>query len=65
MDDITILTGNQQAMQSVLKTLNDLITWSRIRFKANKSRGLTLSKRRQKKVEFFWTESGKHFKKII
>ena len=52
MDDITILTRDQQAMQSVLKKFDDLITWSRMHLKANKSRSLKLSKGRHKQVKF-------------
>ena len=52
MDDITLLTKDQQVMQNVLSRLDQLITWSRMRFKAKKSRSLTFSKGRQKQVKF-------------
>ena len=39
-------------MKKVLKRLDDLITWSRMRFKAKKSRSLTFVKGRQRQVKF-------------
>ena len=52
MDDVTLLTENQEMMKKVLKRLDDLITWSRMRFKAKKSRSLTFVKGRQRQVKF-------------
>ena len=52
MDDITLLTQDQHVMQNVLLRLDELITWSRMRFKAKKSRSLTFSKGRQKQKRF-------------
>ena len=52
MDDVTLLTQDQKTMQAVLSRLDELITWSRMRFKAKKSRSLTFVKGRQKQVKF-------------
>ena len=52
MDDITILTSDEQTMHGVLTRLDELISWSRMRFKAKKSRSLTFCKGRQKQVKF-------------
>ena len=52
MDDIALLTQDQHVMQNVLSRLDELITWSRMRFKAKKSRSLTFSKGRQKQKRF-------------
>ena len=53
MDDVTLLTQNQKMMEKVLARLDDLITWSRMRFKAKKSRSLTFVEGRQRQVKFF------------
>ena len=53
MGDVTLLTENQEMMEKVLKRLDDLITWSRMRFKAKKSRSLTFVKGRQRQVKFW------------
>ena len=42
----------QKTMQKVLSRLDELISWSRMRFKAKKSRSLTFCKGRQKQVKF-------------
>ena len=47
-----MLTQDQQVMQNVLSRLDELITWSRMRFKAKKSRSLTFSKGRQRQKKF-------------
>ena len=52
MDDVTLLTQDQETMRNVLSRLDELITWSRMRFKAKKSRSLTFSKGKQKQVKF-------------
>ena len=52
MDDVTLLTKDQQAMKKVLARLDELITWSRMRFKAKKSRSLTFVKGRQRQYKF-------------
>ena len=52
MDDVTLLTKDQKTMQKVLSRLDELISWSRMRFKAKKSRSLTFCKGRQKQVKF-------------
>ena len=44
MDDVTLLTKDQQTMENVLARLDKLVTWSRMR--------LTFVKRRQKQVKF-------------
>ena len=36
MDDVTLLTRETETMQKVLNQLNELITWSRMKFKAKK-----------------------------
>ena len=36
MDDVTLLTQDQKMMEKVLERLDELITWSRMRFKAKK-----------------------------
>lgn len=36
--DITVLTKDARDTKSVLKRLNELITWTRMKFKAKKSR---------------------------
>ena len=48
MDDITLLTREVDTIQRILTQLNELITWSRMKFKAKKSRSLTLFKGNQK-----------------
>ena len=53
MDDVTLLTQNQKMMEKVLGRLDDLITWSRMRFKAMKSRSLTFVEGRQRQVKFW------------
>ena len=53
MDDVTLLTQNQKMMEKVLARLDDLITWSRMRFKAKKSRSLTFVEGGQRQVKFF------------
>ena len=52
MDDVTLLTREQNVMQKVLDKLDELIAWSRMKFKAKKSRSLTLSKGRQVQRKF-------------
>ena len=52
MYDVALLTKDQKTMQKVLSRLDELITWSRMRFKAKKSRSLTFCKGRQKQVKF-------------
>ena len=52
MDDITLLTRDAYTMQKVLDRLNDLISWSRMKFKAKKSRSVTLVRGRQKQQRF-------------
>ena len=52
MDDVTLLTRDVATMQSVLTRLNELVTWSRMKFKAKKSRSLTILKGKQKQQKF-------------
>ena len=52
MDDITLLTKEAEIMQKILSRLDELITWSRMKFKAKKSRSLTLHKGKQKQKKF-------------
>ena len=52
MDNITLFTTRQDVMQAVLARLDVLIAWSKMQFKAKKSRSLTFSKGRQKQVKF-------------
>ena len=47
MDDVTLLAKNCQEMDDVLERLNGLIAWSRMKFKAKKSRSLTFRKGKQ------------------
>ena len=43
MDDVTILSEDSKNTKAVLDRLQDLIGWARMKFKAKKSRSLTLS----------------------
>ena len=52
MDDVTLLTKDVDTMERVLTRLDELITWSRMKFKAKKSRSLTIQKGRQKQQKF-------------
>ena len=52
MDDVTLLTRDVDAMQSVLTRLDKLITWSRMKFKAKKSRSLAIQKGKQRQQKF-------------
>ena len=52
MDDITILTRRHDKMKEVLNRLEELIAWARVKFKAKKSRSLTLIKGKQVETKF-------------
>ena len=52
MDDVTLLTRDVDTMQSVLTRLDELITWSRMKFKDKKSRSLTIQKGKQRQQKF-------------
>ena len=52
MDDLTILTEDVETMERILKRLDELVSWSRMKFKAKKSRSLTLRKGVQKQIKF-------------
>ena len=50
--DITLLMKNFDAAKAVLERLEDLIKWSRMKFKAKKSGSCTTSDGKQKEVRF-------------
>lgn len=52
MDDVTLLTRDVDTMQNILTRLDELISWSRMKFKAKKSRSLTFYKGKQKQQKF-------------
>ena len=52
MDDITVLSEVEAATRRVLKRLDDLITWSRMKFKAKKSRSCSLREGKMKQIKF-------------
>ena len=52
MDDITLITTEVEAMDKVLSRLDELVTWSRMKFKAKKSRSLSLKNGKQTKQKF-------------
>ena len=52
MDDLTVITLNYQAMRDVVKRLNQLILWARMKFKAKKSRSLVLVEGKPKEKHF-------------
>ena len=52
MDDVTLLTRDVDTMQCVLTRLDKLITWSRTKFKAKKSRSLAIQKGKQRQQKF-------------
>ena len=52
MDDITVLSEVEAATRRVLKRLDDLITWSRMKFKAKKSRSCSLREGKRKQIKF-------------
>ena len=52
MDYVTLITTEVDAMNNVLYRLDELITWSRMKFKAKKSRSVALKNGRQSKQTF-------------
>ena len=52
MDDVILLTKDVDVMQSALTRLDELMTWSRMNFKAKKSRSLTIHKGKQRQQKF-------------
>ena len=52
MDDITVLSKDKEETRNILERLDELITWSRMKFKAKKSRSLTLVKGVQKEEKY-------------
>ena len=51
-DDVTLLARDVDTMQSVLTRLDELITWSRMKFEAKKSRSLTIQKGKARQQKF-------------
>ena len=52
MDDVTLLTRGSVEMESILARLDELVTWSRMKFKAKKSRSLSFKKGLQCQTKF-------------
>ena len=52
MDDITVISRSSEAMTKILERLDQLISWLRMKFKAKKSRSLTLRKGKQIQTKF-------------
>ena len=52
MDDVTLITTECEVMDKVLSRLNELVTWSRMKFKTKKSRSVSLKKGKQSKRKF-------------
>ena len=52
MDDIAVVSRRIAATNGILERLDELITWSRMRFKAKKSRSATIIKGKQKEVKY-------------
>ena len=52
MDDIAVKTTEQKLMREVLRRLDELINWSDMKFKAKKSRSITLIKGKQSEVRY-------------
>ena len=53
MDDITLLVRGEGVTRRILERLDELIAWSRMKFKAKKSRSATLRKGVQREVRYF------------
>ena len=52
MDDITVVSKSEVATHGMLKRLDQLIDWSRMKFKAKKSRSCTFRKGKQVEVRY-------------
>ena len=52
MDDVTLLTRKSSSMEAVLSRFDQLIIWARMKFKAKKSRSVTLVKGKQKECKY-------------
>ena len=52
MDDITVKSKDENGMKEVLKQLEKLVEWSKMRFKAKKSRSVTYVKGKQKEIKY-------------
>ena len=52
MDDITVKSKDEKGMKEVLKQLEKLVEWSKMRFKAKKSRSVTYVKGKQKEIKY-------------
>ena len=58
MDDVTLLIREEDEMNKVLSRLDELVTWSRMKFKPKKSRSLSFKKGVQHDVKFSIIGSG-------
>ena len=52
MDDIAVLSKSEEATRRMLERLDELIAWSRMKFKAKKSRSCTFRKGKQIEVRY-------------
>ena len=52
MDDITVLAKSTNAATRILERLDELVTWSKMKFKAKKSRSCSFVKGKQKEIRF-------------
>ena len=52
MNDITVLTKCEEDTNRVLRRLDELITWTRMKFKATKSRSCTIIKGKVKEIHY-------------
>ena len=52
MDDITVLAKCEEDTKRVLSRLDELITWTRMKFKAKKSRSCTIIKSKVKEIHY-------------
>ena len=52
MDDITVMSRSAQPMSNILDRLDELIAWSRMRFKAKKSRSVTFKSGKQVETKY-------------
>ena len=53
VNDITALVRGEQATQQMLERLEELIAWSRMKFKAKQSRSVTFKNGKHKEVRYF------------
>ena len=52
MDDITVIAKSSNAAREIMARLDELITWSRMKFKAKKSRSCSFVEGKQKEIHF-------------